>query len=576
METGCGRSEKKNKRIGRGIAAGLTLVAALLQVLAGGRAAEAASEAEGGAAVGGQASRIERATVFLSGAEVTRVLRVDLKPGKNVVTFGGLPADILPESVGAHILGEADGTALLSVVFRIDHLAKPETSERAARLNGELQAVRDDIERNADRVRVLDAEEEFLRANSAVAGDAGVRLEDLRAVDEYYRARLSGIVSEKFDRKRTAEALQKKHDRLTQELGGAVDDGVKPVGGIAVELAAERAGTADVAVSYFLRSAGWTPFYEIRVADLNAPARLVGKGQVCQTTGEDWDDIPVVLSSGSPTVGGVQPELQPWYLDFPRPVVPRASYSAFNSMRMAAPAAPVAQEMMQDEIEPAPMAHKAPGMGKSKGGPVAQETQTSVEFVLPAPISVPSGNDGYTAEIMNVDLPAKYEHYSVRKLDRDVFVLAKIEGWEKLSILEGEVGIFLGNTYVGRSFIDPRRADDTLEISLGRDSGVIVTRVKGRDFAGTTFLGANNKATREWVLTVRNTRQTPIDIRLLDQIPVSANKSIKVEAVELSGAAHDANKGELRWDLRLEPGESVQKTVKYTVTYPKDQELVLE
>ena len=228
---------------------------------------------------------------------------------------------------------------------------------------------------------------------------------------------------------------------------------------------------------------------------------------------------------------------------------------------------------MMDEAEVPSMAPRA---GKLAGRPVTQETQTSVEFALPAPISVPSGSDGYTAEIMDAEMPAKYEHYSVRKLDRDVFVLAKIEGWEKLSILEGEVGVFLGNTYVGRSFIDPRRADDTLEISLGRDPGVIVTRVKGRDFAGTSFLGANNRATREWVLTVRNTRQTPIDIRVLDQLPVSVNKSIKVEAVELSGAVHDADTGELRWDLHLEPGESTQKTVKYTVTYPKDQELALE
>ncbi|MDL2263785.1 DUF4139 domain-containing protein [Synergistaceae bacterium OttesenSCG-928-I11] len=550
VETCRGRSQK---RVGRRLVVRGALFAALLLVLASGRLASAAS-------------RIEHATVFLSGAEMTRVMRVDLKPGKNTVTFGGLPTDIRPESVGARVSGESEGAELMSAVYRVDHLAKPGASERVERLNGELKATRDEIERTADRVRLLEAEEEFLRKNSAIGGKAGIRLEELREVDEYYRARFSGIASEKFDCKRTAEELQKKHDRLTRELGSAVDDGRKSVGEISVELSSERAATVDVAVSYFVQSAGWTPFYEIRVADLNGPARLVGKGRVYQTTGEDWKDIPVVLSSGSPAIVGTQPELMPWYLDFQRPVA-RSQYQSFNMAMNAAPQ----QDMLV--LEEAPPAMPMP---KAAGKPVAQETQTSVEFVLPAPISVPSGSDGYTAEIMNAEMPAKYEHYSVRKLDRDVFVLAKIEGWEKLSILEGEVGIFLGNTYVGQSFIDPRRADDTLEISLGRDSGVIVTRVKGRDFAGTSFLGTSNKATREWVLTVRNTRQTPIDIRVLDQIPVSANKDIKVEAVELSGATHDAGKGELRWDLHLEPGESVQKTVKYAVTYPKDKELALE
>ncbi len=185
---------------GRGVAAGFALFAALFLMFACGGAADAASMGEG-------ASRIERATVFLSGAEITRVMRVDLKPGKNTVTFGGLPTDIRPESVGARVADESNGAALLSAVFRVDHLAKPGASERVKRLNDELKTVRDDIERNADRVRVLDAEEAFLGKNSAIGGKIGVRFEELRSVDEYYRARLAEIASEKFDCKCEAEVL---------------------------------------------------------------------------------------------------------------------------------------------------------------------------------------------------------------------------------------------------------------------------------------------------------------------------------------------------------------------------------
>ena len=555
--------------------AALRLAAVLLPFLALSLQTVPALAADGAAwrnsATGGDsgmianASSVHKATVFLSGAELTRTMDVDLKTGKNTIAFVGLPADVRPESVVASVEGKAQ---LMSAVFRVNHLESPEGAERVRKLNEELRAVEETISRNAARLPVLDAEADFLNQNRSIAGREGIKLDDLRAVAEYYRSRLEAVAGEKLNIRYEQEELQKKLDRLAQQLGGDIDDGRRAVGEILVELSAEAPGQARVEVSYFVHAAGWVPFYEIRAAEAEGPVRLVGKGRVAQTTGEDWRDVEVILSSGTPAIGGMQPTLLPWYVDFDTPKADNR-YRMFNTM--SAPGATGDMMVMQE-------AAVAPPMSSSKAAPkpIAQQAQTSVEFLLPAPIDVPSQEEAQVVEIMNEELPATYQHYSVRKLDRDVFLLAKIDGWEKLSLLAGETGIFLGNTYVGTTYIDPRRAEDTLEVSLGRDSGVTVTRVKGRDFASRSLLGQNDKVTREWLITVRNTRKTPIDIKVLDQIPVSINKSITVEAVEVSGAKHDSSTGELSWELTLQPGESAQKTVKYMVTYPHGSNVSLE
>ncbi|MDR0791636.1 MAG: DUF4139 domain-containing protein, partial [Methanomassiliicoccaceae archaeon] len=84
------------------------------------------------------------------------------------------------------------------------------------------------------------------------------------------------------------------------------------------------------------------------------------------------------------------------------------------------------------------------------------------------------------------------------------------------------------------------------------------------------------KVSREWTLTVKNLRKQKINIVIEDQLPVSVNKGITVDAVTISGAEHDKDKGKLIWKFSLNPAESRTLPVKYTVTYPKNRTVLLE
>ena len=63
---------------------------------------------------------------------------------------------------------------------------------------------------------------------------------------------------------------------------------------------------------------------------------------------------------------------------------------------------------------------------------------------------------------------------------------------------------------------------------------------------------------------------------VLDQIPVPTLEEIELQIGKISGAKHNKETGELKWELTLAPLESKVLEVKYSLKYPKDRRLNLD
>lgn len=204
------------------------------------------------------------------------------------------------------------------------------------------------------------------------------------------------------------------------------------------------------------------------------------------------------------------------------------------------------------------------------------ERQTAVEFELQTPYSIPSDKKPFILEVKRYSLPATYEYICVPKADPDVFLLAHIGGWEQYKLLSGEVNIFYENSFVGKTLLDTRSLTDTLQVSLGRDKGIRVTREKEIEKNSSRFLSSKTEETRSWNTTLRNGKSTPIEITLYDQVPVSTNDEISVRTENISGGEYNPNTGEVKWKLKLNPSESKTLNLKYIVKSPKEKKLYVE
>ena len=504
-------------------------------------------------------SAVEDVRVFLQGAEIKRRMVMETAEGKNVAVFDGLPPDVRPESVNASV--ETGGT-LISADFVMDSFTESNVSKDLKDLKKRFNEVKDAIKAEKSKLEQLDSEEMFLDKNMKIGGNTGFTLDELRDVEKYYRERKKTIGASKIETEKKLEDLTEEKERLAKEMGAFSSGKVRYAGKISVEFFSEKKGNAEVVVSYYVNNAWWRPFHEIRVSDINSPVALTMKGYIAQNTGEDWDGVNVRLSTGNPVLGNQQPVLRPWYIDLVMPQKPMPM-AAVRMMDM---------ECCEEECVDERASRKAMKDFAAAPAPAqVLDAPTTMEFALPIPLNIPSTNSKPTkVDISKHTLQAEFFYYCASKLDTDAFLIAKMGGWESLNILAGDVSIFQGNEYVGKTHLNPAAIDEDMEISLGRDKGIIVTRERGKDMTSKGMIGKNKKALREWVITVKNTRSKEITMKLVDQVPVPVNSAVTVEVPEISGAEHDRETGILTWSLKIPAGGSVKKVLRYEVTYPKN------
>ncbi|MCF1716061.1 mucoidy inhibitor MuiA family protein [Flavihumibacter sp. RY-1] len=187
-------------------------------------------------------------------------------------------------------------------------------------------------------------------------------------------------------------------------------------------------------------------------------------------------------------------------------------------------------------------------------------------------------NDGKvnTIDVKKSSLPAVYEYYAAPKLEEAAYLTARLTNWQELELMAGEANLFFEGTFLGKSFIDPALAEDTLYLSLGRDANVIVKRTLVKDFSSKRFMGGNKSESKQFELSVRNNKKQPITILLEDQYPISTMKEIEVERDGHDGGRLNSETGLVSWNLTLAPGTEQKKTIRFTVKYPKEKRLQLD
>lgn len=218
---------------------------------------------------------------------------------------------------------------------------------------------------------------------------------------------------------------------------------------------------------------------------------------------------------------------------------------------------------------------------KDEGDSIELETEinyqpTTVTYDIKNPFTVMSDGKIYTAEIINYEIPATYEYLSVPKIDPSAYLTAKITDWQELYLSSGEMNLYFEDAYLGKSLLDLNNATDTLSVSLGKDKGIYVERKKLKEFTSKKFLSNAKREARAFETIVKNNKPYEIEIKILDQLPISTNKEIVIENEEYNGGKLEEKTKIITWDLKLDSKESKNLQTKYIVKYPKEKYIHLE
>lgn len=204
------------------------------------------------------------------------------------------------------------------------------------------------------------------------------------------------------------------------------------------------------------------------------------------------------------------------------------------------------------------------------------ENQTTVEIEVAEPYSIKSNGEKTLVDLKNYQIDAFYRYSVVPKLDNDAFLIAEIPSWSQYSLLEGESNLYFEDGFVGRSILNASSLQDTLQISMGRDRSIVVQREKNEEYSKKRAIGSNITESREYKITVKNNKSQAVTIDVEDQIPVSVNSDIAVEALALSGGKLDPLTGMVTWTVSLQPGAQQELRLQYEVKYPKREKVILD
>ena len=510
-------------------------------------------------------SKIKKVTVFLQGAQIHRTASTSLKKGRTDVVFSGLSTALDANSI--QVKGKGNFT-IMAVYHQINYLKKAKVDKRIKEMQDSVKLLSNKSNLQNQFYQALNQEAQMLLANKAIGGtNTGVDVANLKAMADFYRTRLKDIYTKMYKIKQENAKRNAKIQLLNQQIQQSRRNYQTTVSELVLDLDVKEASQAKFDITYLVRNASWYPQYDIRATDVHHPIELHYRAMIRQNTGVEWKNVLLTVSTGNPSNNGVIPQLNPWYLNYYLNQQGRKMEKSYEED------ADVAYDMLEEvpvmEAKATPVPRSMGSANNSSNYTRVSVGQTTTQFKISIPYTIPSTNKTINVKIQKVELVADYRYYCVPKLSLDAFLQARITGWEELNLLSGNVNVFFDGTFVGKSHINPQNLSDTLDISLGKDASIKVERTKIKDKTGKIVIGSSKKMNVGWEISVRNGKSEKINITIQDQLPLSRIKEIEVELNKKDGAKYTAENGFLTWDLVIDAKKSVKKSFNYTVKYPK-------
>ncbi|WP_342726568.1 mucoidy inhibitor MuiA family protein [Bradyrhizobium sp. B097] len=520
------------------------------------------------------ASQVDAVTVYPDGASVTRVITLDLPAGDNTLVAKDFPMGLDPSSL--RVEGEAGGRLTIGAIDA--RPPRPVEPANLPEIDKRIEALRDQREDLQGIITSAEARrkfaEHFAEASPVGIGEKG----EARPVSEW-RAAFSAVGDEVATADTAIRDAARKQRDIDREIARLeADRAAKPPSKLEVriELASAAATRATLRVTYAVRNARWMPLYDARLdtgaKDRKPAIELVRRAEITQSTGEDWSNVALAVSTVRVARGGNAPDLNSLIVRYPQPPRPLAAGRAFDSVQqpsalMPAPAAPPMEQHLFKQAE--------------ERDAVAEVGAFQATFKIPGRVSVAANEGAKSLRISTATITPDLAVRAVPVIDPTAFLEASFVQADEAPLLPGQVSIYRDGIFVGRSRMATAAKDETVRLGFGADDKVKIERtvVKRNEGSAGLIVTTSKTDERAFKTTVRNGHDFPIKVAIQDQLPVSENDDIVVEMLPSSTPATTTNlrdrRGVLEWAFEAKAGEVRDINFAWRMRWPKDKGVVM-
>jgi len=524
-------------------------------------------------------TRIVTATVYADRAQVTRAGKIALAAGFYKLVCGDLPRGFSESSLQVEGKGAAQARIMGVDAAKVRGLAAE--SARYKELKNKLDALtasRDTLQIQLNSlnssVQFLDnfAKFPFEKGSTKLATEI-FRVQDWKNVLEF-------IGTERVKTNEKIDGLNKRNAKLVDDINWITNqlnemqtkDDWSPRVVVDVEIVSP--GDLELSFTYNVSGATWTPEYLIRYDTGKESIDLAYSARVQQSTGEDWKDVAVVLSTARPQLGAAPPAIAPLYVQrIMRAIYDKAEARAMKSGTIGS--ASVAY------VPPAPA--QAQEFEAEQPGAGLASSEFAATFAIPKHVDLASGSDPRRVLILQDKLAGKLSRYTAPRLSQNVFVKGSVTNTLEAPLLAGTAEVYIETTpagaqgktssFVGKETLAPVATGQEFPVHLGIDQDVKVThKLEKKEYL--TKEGATVRKIRySYLITLESFKKGAAEVVLQDRIPVSAMKEIKVADVDIEPKpAEEREDGIVTWNLAPVPKQKIEIRIAYTIEFPGDWE----
>lgn len=525
-------------------------------------------------------AKLQRVTVYLQGAHLFYNESVNLNQGINDLVFENISPSMNPTSLQANC---KEGT-VMEVRQNTKYKEQPKPTRK---FELEIERVQDSLETfkfyETDlnyKIKVLQNEKSLLTNNRLMRGELfNDSLLLLQQSLIFLKAKLNEINDQELkidiQKSKNSKIVAKLNTRLQllydlQNNNGEINiEETQPIYQVIVTVYAENAMQTQVNFNYLISNANWVPLYDLQATTQASNFQLKYFANITQTSGLDWKNANLTLSTSNPNEANFKPELTPWYLNF---LEFRQKPSVNYLSNALIPVQATRKKSMIDEDDV-----KAESFSQIEEKPLTNYINVSqnlirTEYEIKLNYNIASDGRAHKVLINQKTVPMLLAFAAVPKLCNDAFLQAKIVGWEDLNIIPGSARLYFDGTYVGEMYLNANSNSDTLNVNLGRDKSIVITRKKIKEKFKVKFIDNEKVETRTIELMVRNTKNMNIEMELEDQIPVvQGTEEIKVKLINSDDAELDELTGKLKWRVKLSSKDTKKITFTYEIKYPKNK-----
>ena len=513
--------------------------------------------------------RVDAVVVFPDRAEITRVIDVPVVQGSNKIVFADLPPTLDERSLQV----EGDGVPGARILG-LDVVRRELVEDRRARvsdLQAQITAADDELRALRDAATAAKVELGFLDdVKVAAAAQVGNELlfspqapQRAKELAELLRTRVPELLGAVRASDVGLRDAQARRDALARELSTVQGADQYARRDVTVEVESPTAGKVSVKLAYVLPGASWTPVYDARA---DVPGKKVGlalSALIVQTTGEDWTDVALSLSTARPQAGTAPPEVVPFWLARPEPV-----YEVYSRAGRAAGESMDDGDMEEFKSkEAAPEAPPPPPAPMAVVQAVVEERAVATTFAVPVRAAVPGDGTRRKIRVTEVPLDVEIVHVTAPRFDPSAFLVARGAWKAPWPLLPGEVAAFVGDAFVGTQPSPVPDSDGLISLGFGRDDRVRVNTVTDLDQTSAPSFFGRVTARKRVRLTVDNGRSEAIVAEVVDRLPRSSEERWKV--VYRGEPASRDDQGVMRFVRPIAPGASATVAFGYDVSWPR-------